>query len=175
MKIKNTLRIPIGFLAGLFFLWSADPTPRSFVFGTLLMLSGEVIRFVSAGTLIKFEGVTRNGIYGFVRNPLYLGSFIIGAGACLTGRNIPFTLMFLVFFPMIYLQVIRREEAWLTNRYGEPYIAYLREVPRIFPRRFDAKEIFRETSPFLAVKNRELRTVAGLAAVIAFMAFKLAV
>jgi len=173
MKIRNTLRIPIGFIAGIFFLWSADPTPRSFLFGTLIMLFGETIRFVSAGTLIKFEGVTRNGIYAFVRNPLYLGSFFMGAGACIAGRTVPFAIVFLALFPVIYLRVIRREETWLTGRYGDAYVTYLREVPRIVPRRIDAREIFRETSPFLAVKNRELRTVAGLAAVIVFMAVKL--
>ncbi|MHB9027426.1 MAG: methyltransferase family protein [Candidatus Latescibacterota bacterium] len=174
MKIKKTFRIPIGFLAGFLFLWRANPSPRSFVIGALMMVIGECIRFISAGTLIKFEGVTRNGIYAFTRNPLYIGSFLIGVGACIVGRDLIFAALFIVFFPLLYLRVIRREEAWLVDRYGDEYAAYLREIPRIIPRRFDIAEALRETSPFLAVKNRELRTVLGLAIVLLVMTVKLA-
>jgi hypothetical protein len=90
------------------------------------------------------------------------------------GRDLLFALLFAALFPILYLRVIRREEAWLTDRYGDEYTAYLREIPRIIPRHFDIAEALRETSPFLAVKNRELRTVLGLAVVLAIMAVKLA-
>lgn len=173
MKIKKAIRIPIGFLAAFLFLWRAQPTPRSFVIGALIMALGEAIRFVSAGTLIKFEGVTRTGVYGFTRNPLYIGSFCLGLGACIMGRDLLFAALFVTLFPLLYIRVIRREEAWLVGRYGDDYVAYLREVPRLFPRRFDLGEALRETSPFLAVKNRELRAVLGLAVVLAAMAVKL--
>jgi hypothetical protein len=174
MKIKKTLRIPIGFLVGILFLWKANPSPRSFTIGTLVMIMGECIRFISSGTLIKFEGVTRNGIYAFTRNPLYIGSFLIGLGACIAGRSYLFTGLFIVLFPLIYYPVIRREETWLIDRYGKEYLDYLRETPRIIPRRFDIAEALRETSPFLAVKNRELRAVLGLAIVLLIMAIRLA-
>jgi hypothetical protein len=153
MKFSKTLRIPIGFLAAALFLWRAHPTPRGFAIGALIMILGEVIRFISAGTLIKFEGVTRTGIYSFTRNPLYIGSFLLGLGACIMGRDPVFAAIFLALFPFLYFRVIRREEAWLTGRYGEDYTAYLRKVPRLFPRRFDLGEALRETSPFHAVKN----------------------
>jgi protein-S-isoprenylcysteine O-methyltransferase Ste14 len=175
MKIRKTVRIQLGFVAGFLFLWRADPSPASFLAGLVLMLLGESIRFVSAGTLIKFEGVTRNGIYAFTRNPLYLGSFLIGLGACIVGRDPYFALLFILLFPPIYFQVIKGEEAHLIERYGDDYRAYLEEVPRFIPRRFELGEILRETSPFLAVKNRELLTLAGMLAVLAVMAVKLGI
>ncbi len=174
MKIRNTLRIPLGFLAGGLFIWRAHPTPRSFVIGALIMIFGEAIRFISAGTLIKFEGVTRNGIYAFTRNPLYIGSFFLGLGACIMGRDLLFAALFVTIFPLLYIRVVRREEKWLVGRYGDDYVAYLNEVPRLIPVRLDFGEALRETSPFLAVKNRELRTVFGLLAVLVIMAVKLA-
>ncbi len=173
MKIRKTIRFHIGFVAALIFLWRAHPTMTSFLAGALIMMLGEVWRFVSSGTLIKFEGVTRSGMYAYTRNPLYIGSFVIGVGACVMGRDPVFAILFLILYPIVYAQVIRREEAYLVGRYGEEYRAYLRDVPRIVPRRIDIGEVLRETSPFLAVKNRELPAVLGLAAVFAVMLVKL--
>ncbi len=173
MKLRKSFRIPIGFLAGAIFLWRADPSFRSFVIGALIMMFGECIRFISAGTLIKFEGVTRNGIYAFTRNPLYAGSFLMGIGACVTGRDLIFSAIFLVLFPILYLRVILREESWLVGRHGAGYAAYLNEVPRFVPRRFDIGEVLRGFSLFLAMKNREPRTVLGLFIVLLALAAKL--
>lgn len=173
MKFRKTIRLQIGFLAALVFIWRATPTPRSFFIGGLIMLAGEFIRFVSAGTLIKFEGVTRSGIYRYTRNPLYIGSFVIGAGACVMGMDPVFAAVYLILFPLVYRKVIQREETWLVGRYGDDYRRYIEEVPRIFPRRLDLGETLRETSPFLAVKNRELGAVLGLFLIFAVMAVKM--
>jgi protein-S-isoprenylcysteine O-methyltransferase Ste14 len=173
MSLKRTPRIIIGFLISLLFLWRARPDTASYLIGALLMVFGESVRFVSAGTLIKFEGVTRSGIYTFTRNPLYIGSFLIGLGACAMGRDPLFAALFLVLFPIVYARVIRREEAWLIGRYGDEYLAYMSEVPRIIPRRLDLAVVMSATSPFLAVKNRELPAVLGLTAVLVFMAVRM--
>lgn len=173
MKFQKVFRLQIGFLAVLLFIWRAHPSTLSFVIGGFIMLLGEFVRFVSAGTLIKFEGVTRSGIYSFIRNPLYAGSFILGVGGCVMGRDPVFAVIFFVLFPLVYRSVIRREEAWLIGRYGDDYRRYLEEVPRLFPRRLDLGEILRETSPFLAVKNRELGAVTGVVLVMAIMVAKM--
>jgi hypothetical protein len=173
MKIQKTFRLQIGIIAGLIFIWRAHPTFLTFFIGLVFMAAGECIRFISAGTLIKFEGVTRNGIYSFTRNPLYLGSFLIGIGACIMGKDILFILIFLFFFPYLYFRVIKEEESYLTVRYGEEYLNYLNEVPRIIPRHLRLGEILHETSPFLAVKNRELITLAGLILVLSIMITKI--
>lgn len=173
MKIRKSFRIPIGFLIGAVYIVRADPSGKTFFIGAAIMIFGEFIRFVSAGTLIKFEGVTQNGIYSYTRNPLYIGSFLIGTGACIIGMDLLFTLIFVVSYPLIYMSVIRREEQFLINRYGNDYRLYISEVPRIIPRRFNLREALGETAPFLAVKNRELLTVAGIIAVWVIMVIKL--
>ena len=173
MKLRKSFRIPIGFLIGAVYIVRADPSWKTFCIGAVIMIFGEFVRFVSAGTLIKFEGVTRNGIYAYTRNPLYIGSFFIGTGACIIGRDVLITLIFVMSYPLIYMSVIRREEQFLINRYGNDYLFYTREVPRIIPRRFNLREVLGETAPFLAVKNRELLTVGGIAAVWIIMVIKL--
>ena len=172
MKLRKSYRIPLGFLIGFVYLWRADPSVIFFLFGATLMVLGECLRFVSAGTLIKFEGVTRNGIYAYTRNPLYIGSFFIGTGACIIGRDPIFTILFLLSFPLVYSSVIKREENYLIGRYGEEYLRYIEEVPRLIPSRFNLREVLRETSPFLAVKNREYLTVSGILFLWIFVLFK---
>lgn len=173
MSVKNSLRIPIGFLAGLLFIWRADPAPASFALGAALIALGEVIRFVGSGTIKKFEGVTSNGVYKYTRNPLYIGSFILGAGACVMSRDWLFSAMFFVFFILLYSRVIIREERYLVGRYGDDYVRYLAEVPRLIPRSFDIAYVLRETSPRRAIKNKEGKTLAGIAGLLAAMVVKM--
>jgi len=173
MKIKSSLRIPIGFLAGIIYIWRADPTPLSFGLGALLMLFGELIRFVSSGTLVKFEGVTRNGIYACTRNPLYIGSFFLGMGACIIGRDIIFSVVFISLYIIFYRRVILNEERYLKTRYGDDYLRYLEEVPRIIPREISVSNISRETFPPLAIKNKEGKTILGITGVLIVMLVKM--
>lgn len=73
------------------------------------------------------------GPYRYVRNPLYLGTlFMIAAMAFVmppTGA-----LFAVLLLGMFVLRLIGGEEAFLSKRLGEPYQAYLRAVPRLFPR-----------------------------------------
>ena len=173
MKIRKSLRMPIGFLTGILFIWRAKPSPASFIIGALFIFFGELIRFVSSGTLKKFEGVTRNGIYAYTRNPLYSGSFFLGIGACIISRDLLFSVVLFVFFILLYNRVMLREEKYLVGRYGEDYKRYLKEVPRIFPRKLNLKYIFHETSPALAIKNKEGKTLLGIALVLVIMIVKM--
>jgi protein-S-isoprenylcysteine O-methyltransferase Ste14 len=174
MKFRKSWRIPLGFLAGVLFIWRADPSAVWFLTGAVLMVLGEAIRFISAGTLVKFEGVTDTGIYAYTRNPLYIGSFLIGLGACAMGHDRTFMLLFLLLYPLYYAGVIRREERFLIKRYGADYQRYTETVPRLLPRRFGLSHILEHSAPFLSVKNRELKTVVGIAVIWAVMAVKLA-
>ncbi|MFC1538748.1 methyltransferase family protein [Candidatus Latescibacterota bacterium] len=170
---KKSLRIPIGFLAGFLFIWRADPTVLSYMAGTLIILFGELIRFVSSGTLKKFEGVTRNGMYAYTRNPLYIGSFFLGTGACVMSRDPLFSIVFFLFYIILYRRVILREEKYLVGRYGEDYVRYLEEVPRLIPRKINLSYVFKNTSPALAIKNKEGKTLLGIAAILLIMLVKL--
>lgn len=77
--------------------------------------------------------VMADGPYRFVRNPLYLGTWLtIAAIAFLmppTGA-----LFAMVLLTVFLLRLILGEEAFLAAQLGEPYLAYLRAVPRIIPR-----------------------------------------
>lgn len=74
------------------------------------------------------------GIYAMTRNPLYLGNAIIYMAVAMFTQNVYFSLMML-FFLVIYLErIIAAEEAFLAQRFGEPYLAWAKRTPVFFPR-----------------------------------------
>ena len=75
MKFRKSLRMPIGFLAGILFIWRAKPSLASFIIGTLFIFFGEFTRFVSSGTLKKFEVLHEMVSMHIQEIPFILGPF----------------------------------------------------------------------------------------------------
>jgi protein-S-isoprenylcysteine O-methyltransferase Ste14 len=78
------------------------------------------------------HGVVAAGPYRWVRNPLYIGTFLhtlvlallmppSGAVFCIVGVG------------LFQLRLIGAEEAFLSARLGEPYLAYRARVPSLLP------------------------------------------
>lgn len=111
-----------------------DPTPYSLIVGTSLILLGQILHFVAAGTLVKTDVLTIAGPYRWVRNPFYLSNVLTDAGFCVVAWNpwVP-----LVWFPLFYGFVIhprtKSEEQELLRIHGQAYQDYLDRVPRYFP------------------------------------------
>jgi len=94
--------------------------------------------------------VVRLGPFSVVRNPLYVFSFLAVVGIGLESGM--FTLLGLLAgaFVLYYPLVVAREEAFLSERFGEAYAVYKREVPRWIPKlklwnepeQYDAKPRF---------------------------------
>jgi hypothetical protein len=74
-----------------------------------------------------------DGPYRYVRNPLYLGGWCMMVAMSFlmppTGALVCITLI-----TIFLLRLILGEEAFLAGKLGEPYLEYLRAVPRLFPR-----------------------------------------
>ncbi len=77
-----------------------------------------------------------SGPYSRVRNPIYLGNFILGLGmVALLGD--PWLLpMHLITFAVLYATIIPAEEQFLAREFGPAYQAYAANVPRLLPRLF---------------------------------------
>jgi protein-S-isoprenylcysteine O-methyltransferase Ste14 len=73
--------------------------------------------------------VTR-GIYGRVRNPMYVGLGLLVAGIGI-GLASDWTLVMLVAGAFVlHFGVVKREERYLAAKFGEPYRTYTEQVPR---------------------------------------------
>jgi len=109
---------------------------------TALAALGAVLRVWGAAYLgydtvhhgaMQSGAVMADGPYRFVRNPLYLGGWCMFAAMAFlmppTGALVAMALL-----TLFLLRLILGEEAFLTEKLGEPYRAYLRAVPRLIPR-----------------------------------------
>ena len=128
-------RVPLGFALSLAYLLLAKPTVPFLAAGAVLALGGLLLRGWAAGHLEKGARLATAGPYAFTRNPLYLGSTLIGAGFALAGRSLVMAAAFMVLLLLVYGPVMRREEKFLRDRFGEAYRRYEARVPLFVPRR----------------------------------------
>lgn len=170
------LRLAFLFASILFLLWISQPTIASVIWGGLLVIMGELVRFWAAGHLYKTEELITSGPYRYTRNPLYLGRFLILTGVAIMawrpdGLNLLALLVgWLVFFGYYMPRKERIEPARLEDRHGEPYRRYFENVPALIPRLtpWGANTATWTNARFQ--RNREGWTALGFAAlIIAFL------
>src|SRR5215470_17563053 len=127
-------RVPLGFLCAAIFLVLAKPTPRALFIGAAVSLLGLGIRAWAAGHIRKNSQLAISGPYAFTRNPLYLGSFVLGLGFTIASGRWELAVVFGALFLGIYFPVMRVEASTLTDLFGEEYQTYQRAVPIFVPR-----------------------------------------
>ena len=78
------------------------------------------------------DGILKDGPYRYLRNPLYLGTFLhsIAVALLMPRSGAIFTIAAIGLFQ---LRLIYGEEAFLTAKLGAPYQAYCALVPRLLP------------------------------------------
>ncbi len=130
------------------FLYFAEPTPGLLVLGGALSLLGLLLRLWAGGTLRKDKVVTTTGPYAHTRNPLYLGTLMIGVGAAVAADLPLWGLAAVLLFIPVYGQTMRREARELEARFGEPYRDYARQVPLLRPRLTPYRPDRVESEPF---------------------------
>jgi len=94
-----------------------------------------VYGFQKANTTILPAGrpttaIVQRGPYRFTRNPMYLGMACAYLGLSLLLNNLWALVLLPVVLGVVDLGVIRREEAYLTAKFGTPYRNYLGRVRR---------------------------------------------
>ncbi len=78
------------------------------------------------------KAVVAAGPYRYLRNPLYLGTFVHTFALALLMP--PSGAIFcIVAIGLLQLRLILAEESFLTTKLGEPYVAYCAKVPRLIP------------------------------------------
>jgi protein-S-isoprenylcysteine O-methyltransferase Ste14 len=101
--------------------------------GVAVMATGRVA-MIRAGTNINptqsANAIVETGPFRFSRNPLYLGLTLLYIGLSLL-LNTWWSLFLLVpVWLVMHFFVVRREERYLEEKFGETYLAYRRRVRR---------------------------------------------
>ncbi|MFZ0963921.1 MAG: isoprenylcysteine carboxylmethyltransferase family protein [Terriglobia bacterium] len=164
-------RVPLGFLLGIAYLFFCRPTAKLLIAGGAVAAAGVALRAFAAGHLAKNQTLAMSGPYSCTRNPLYLGSSLMGAGFALAGGRWTLALACVILFAAIYWPVIRREEDYLRREFGEVYDQYAQRVPLFLPRlRWPAAGGDFQWKQYR--KNHEYEAFLGYLAVMIFLAFK---
>ena len=71
-----------------------------------------------------------DGVFGWLRNPMYVGmtGFLIGLSIALASDWM--LVMAIVLAPVLHFGVVKREERYLEEKFGDAYRAYMAKVPR---------------------------------------------
>lgn len=173
-KVARRIRVPLGFAFAVLYLWLARPTWRSLAFGAIAIVAGLLIRALASGHVRKNEALATSGPYAYTRNPLYLGSLLIGIGFAVAARSWWVGVVLVVMFFAIYLPVIRDEESFLRQKFPE-FEEYARRVPRMLPRIVPAR-LDADGGGFsfeLYLKHREYNALIGALAMTAALIAKM--
>jgi protein-S-isoprenylcysteine O-methyltransferase Ste14 len=172
-QIARRIRVPLGFLFAVLYFWLARPTWRSMALGAIGVVAGLLIRALASGHVRKNEALATSGPYAYTRNPLYLGSLLMGVGFCVAARSWWVGVALVAMFVAIYLPVIRDEEAFLRRTFPD-FEEYARRVPRMLPRLTpysgNEKEGPAGFSWDLYLKHREYNALLGALAMMAGLA-----
>jgi len=79
------------------------------------------------------ESLNMTGMYSIIRNPLYMGNFIIVLGITLFIQVWWFALMVWVGFWLYYERIIFSEEEFLRKKFGASFIDWTKKTPILFP------------------------------------------
>jgi protein-S-isoprenylcysteine O-methyltransferase Ste14 len=118
--------------------WKSVHEPWVLGLGFLIVLAGLGIRYwavsyigtISRTRAERYGPLMSAGPFALVRNPLYVGNFLIWIGFVVSSGLIWMLPVAWALFALQYTAIVRFEEAALVRHFGTSYDTYLREVPR---------------------------------------------
>ena len=167
-------RVPLGFACAALFFLLAQARPLTLIVGGLVALPGLALRAWATGHLRKNDALATTGPYAYTRNPLYLGSFVIGLGFTIAAGRLILGLLFALLFLGIYVPVMRVETKTLDELFGKDYQDYAAAVPLFLPRvtAYRAGAARAKFDPALYRRYREYQAAIGLVVAWLLLAIK---
>lgn len=110
-----------------------------------ISLSGLALRAVTVGFVLsgtsgrntseqRANVLNTTGLYSIVRNPLYLGNFIVIFGVVLAIKVWWFIIIVALMYWLYIERIIAVEEAYLSAKFGKDYDNWVRTTPCFVPR-----------------------------------------
>ena len=81
---------------------------------------------------VKSENLIRSGIYGKIRNPMYLGILLFFIPFLFNDPHLSKYLFYFSLF-VVFLLKIKSEEQFLEEKFGKQYLDYKRKTYRLLP------------------------------------------
>ncbi|MCZ6689172.1 MAG: isoprenylcysteine carboxylmethyltransferase family protein [Planctomycetota bacterium] len=166
---------PIPLVVALFLLSAADEV--YLLAGVGVAAVGEALRIwalrhagpkTRSHRKIRVDDLVVTGPYSLIRNPLYIGNFVISVGVCIASGQPLLIFPLVVVFGIQYSLIIRAEEEFLEQAIGEAYRKYRESVPRLIPH-FHGYRSGDHRFPLREILPRELNTIAAIETVLALV------
>jgi protein-S-isoprenylcysteine O-methyltransferase Ste14 len=142
---RSWLPVPLVLLL---FVVPTDVDPDTVFLGGLIALAGMTLRAAGvavAGTVTRrrsraVERLVREGIFAWVRNPLYVGNVLLWCGVLVATEAWTLAPWALATCALIYTCIVWYEEGVLESHFGAEYLSYKATVPRWIPRQPTARQ-----------------------------------
>src|SRR4051812_38561999 len=144
---RNRSWLPVPFLL-VALLVPAHPGVAHWIAAAILIVVGEWIRLAgvsAAGTVTRrrsrdVQRLVNYGIFSWMRNPLYVGNFLIWMGFVVASGVLWFLPIAIVIFAVEYTYIVAYEEGVLESIFGQEYLTYKQRTHRWFPKPPSVKE-----------------------------------
>lgn len=174
-ELAKKLRLPLGFVLGIAYIIFARPTAITLVVGGVIAFVGLLVRAWASGHIMKNKRLAVTGPYAHTRNPLYFGSFLIGAGFAIAAHP-ALLLVVIAFWLFVYAPTMEREKNNIRERFPEAYDTYSANVPAFVPRvtPWKSSESVEEGGfdPALYMKHGEWKAGITYLLVMAWLSFR---
>ena len=142
--------------------------------GAVEAILGQIVRFLTIGFQYIHRGgkngkvyanhLVSGGMYGIVRNPMYVGNALIAVGMA-KYMGAPRAILIVVpFFLFVYQAIVFAEEEYLRNKFGAEYGEYCARVNRFIPSLGNIRQSFAGMQlDWKTSIKKDLGTVVGLA------------
>ena len=171
---------PIPLIILLFYF--ADSTVRTAALGITLVVAGELFRIYSVafiGSISRTRKgnlgarLIKEGPFSFMRNPLYVGNFLITLGVSVFGGHLGVIALAVVLFSVQYYYIVKYEEELLRKTFGEEFDEFCREVPPWLPTKkleLDKIEWPDNFSPAIKSEKKTLMTIFSVIGILSLLA-----
>src|SRR5437763_13059463 len=131
LLFRNRSWLPVLFI-GVPLLVPGRMSALAWIAGTVVIVAGEWIRLAgvaAAGTVTRrrsrtVQRLVTYGIFSWVRNPLYVGNFLIWIGFTVISGVLWFLPVAALLFAVEYTLIVRYEEGVLESIFGEESLGY---------------------------------------------------
>jgi protein-S-isoprenylcysteine O-methyltransferase Ste14 len=138
---RNRSWLPVPFVL-VALLAPGHASPANWIVGALVIVVGEWIRLAgvaAAGTVTRrrsrdVQRLVTYGIFGWTRNPLYVGNFFIWMGFVVISGVMWFLPVAVALFALEYTLIVAYEEGVLESIFGAEYLQFKTTTPRWVPR-----------------------------------------
>ncbi|MHA2398488.1 MAG: methyltransferase family protein [Promethearchaeota archaeon] len=111
--------------------------------GFTIYLSGGLFTIIARTQLGRFgtgeliiekdHQLITNGVYNYIRNPMYSGALIAVIGFCLVFRSVIILIVMFIYYFLIFRMRILEEERLLLKKFGELFEEYKKRTKRLIP------------------------------------------